>query len=73
MIVLYALGRPPPPANVTPCRASPATAALVLASTPIGASVDSALHLGVVIILMLVMLLIDGHGPGAPLSRAART
>ncbi|MGK5742720.1 low temperature requirement protein A [Micromonospora sp. URMC 103] len=47
-----------------------ATAALVLASTPIGASVNSALHLGVVIILMLVMLLIDGHRPGAPLSRA---
>jgi low temperature requirement protein LtrA len=50
-----------------------ATPALVLASTPIGASVNSALHLGVVIILMVVMLLIDGHPPGAPLSRAART
>jgi low temperature requirement protein LtrA len=47
--------------------------ALVLASTPIGASVSSYLHLGVVIILMIVMLLIDGHRPGAPFNRAAHT
>jgi low temperature requirement protein LtrA len=50
-----------------------ATAALVLASTPIGAGVNSFVHLGVVIILMVVMLLIDGHRSGALLSRAART
>ncbi|SCG59793.1 low temperature requirement protein A [Micromonospora inositola] len=49
------------------------TAALVLASTPLGATVNSALHLGVVIILMVVMLLIDGYRPGAPLSHAAHT
>ncbi|MGN9778882.1 low temperature requirement protein A [Micromonospora sp. H33] len=50
-----------------------ATAALVLATTPVGASVNSALHLGVVIALMVVMLRIDGHRPGAPVSRVART
>ncbi|QGN48852.1 low temperature requirement protein A [Micromonospora sp. WMMC415] len=50
-----------------------ATAALVLATTPVGAAVNSALHLAVVIVLMIVMLRIDGHRPAAPVSPAART
>ncbi|NJP35031.1 low temperature requirement protein A [Micromonospora thermarum] len=50
-----------------------ATAVLVLATTPVGAVVNSALHLAVVIALMVVMLRIDGYRPTTPVSRVART
>ncbi|SIR59292.1 low temperature requirement protein A [Micromonospora avicenniae] len=48
------------------------TAALVLASTPIGATVNAALQLAVLILLMTAMLLVDGHRT-EPAVNAART
>ncbi|MGK5740661.1 low temperature requirement protein A [Micromonospora sp. URMC 103] len=51
------------------------TAALVLATTPLGATVGAAPHLAVVIVLLTAMLLVDGHphtGHDRPVS-AGRT
>ncbi|MEV6375585.1 low temperature requirement protein A [Micromonospora musae] len=48
------------------------TAALVLATIPLGALVSAALHLAVVIVLLTGMLLIDGHPRARPVS-VART
>ncbi|MEH1057609.1 low temperature requirement protein A [Micromonospora sp. CPCC 206171] len=52
------------------------TAALVLATVPIGAYVNTFVHLVVVIAAVTAMLVVDGHragGPTRPVSRAART
>ncbi|PZG01608.1 low temperature requirement protein A [Micromonospora deserti] len=52
------------------------TAALVLATIPVGAYVNATLHLVVVIAPVTAMLILDGRrpaGPTRPVSRAART
>ncbi|MEU5789866.1 low temperature requirement protein A [Micromonospora purpureochromogenes] len=52
------------------------TAALILATVPIGGHVNATLHLVVVIAAVTAMLIVDGDragGPTRPVSRAART